>query len=257
MSLVTDEIRATCSEVADNQKKIYDLGYKQGRASVKHITFSISLEWDTVFFCAVSGMTWRTFLESPLSENDYYSFYIEDDLIYFDWKVINARLDDEIIDNGYYFCYYTIGSGTEMFYIDSYSSFAESYNSDLNRGRFYIDNNDYVRTTSGKMLLYSEGVNTPYPVESHLSYYSECSWWWTPDTDVIVFTVSSSYTCTAKRGYTWREFCNNADYSNCWYVVNGDIITHEWEGVTMQLDGVNVKPDDVIIEGTNYELAYQ
>ena len=256
MNTLTDQIKAKCTTIAQNTKKIFDKGYAAGRASVKHITFSISSEWDSVLFCAVSGMTWRTFLESPLSENDNYSFYIEGDLIYFDWKIINARLDDEIIDNGYYVCYYTIGSGTEKFFIDSYSSFAESYNSDFNRGRFYIDNNDYVRTTSGKMLLYSEGTYTPYPVQSHLSYYSECSWWWTPDSDVIVFTISEK-SCATKRGYTWREYCNNLDYSNRWYVVDGDIITQEWEGGTMQLNGVNVKPDDVIIEGANYEFAYQ
>lgn len=254
MSTLTDQIKAKCTTIAQNTKKIYDKGFSDGKASVKHITFSISLEWDSVLFCAVSGMTWRTFLESPLSENDNYSFYIEGDLIYFDWKVINARLDDEIIDNGYYSCYYTIGSGTEKFFIGSYSSFAESYNSDLNRGRFYIDNNDYVRTTSGKMLLYSEGTYTPYPVQSHLSYYSECSWWWTPDSDVIVFTISRN-SCATKRGYTWREYCNNLDYSNRWYVVDGDIITQEWEGGTMQLNGVNVKPSDVIIEGANYEYV--
>ena len=55
MSTLRDQIKAKCTTIAQNTKKIYDKGFADGKASVKHITFSISLPLELMIIFGIQA----------------------------------------------------------------------------------------------------------------------------------------------------------------------------------------------------------
>lgn len=263
MSTLTDQIKAKCTTIAQNTKKIFDKGYAEGRASVKHITFSIYLPSrydpnnEISYFCAFADMTWREYVASDMSNG---MFVIKDEKALYKpskWSeyYLGCDADDEIIDKMEYNALYNIISHTkEPFYV--FSSYSMGENLSLyNQDRYYIDDRGFIRATDGRLLLAAEGFGgywivkaTEHPDMEMYSYNL------TPDTDLIIFHLGYHDTAV-KRGFTWAEFCGS-DYANYHYYVSGDTITTEG-GEIVQLNGVNVKPSDVIIENADYSYYYE
>lgn len=253
MSTLTDQIKAKCTTIAQNLKKVYDKGFADGKASVKHITFTILSEGEAEYptFCAFAGMTWREYVTTDMCTR---AFNIINDKIcyYGDWLGCNA--DDEIVDEGFYTPFKNILYGTDEFYIsrsDNFEDMVEKYNKD----KYYVDDLGYIRAKDGRMLTWAEGVGACQGVLTDNYYDEMLSYWLSPDTDVIIFTLDYYSDAVAKRGCTWAEYCENIAYSNGTFYVNGDSVTNQW-GEIIQLDGVNVLPSDVIVEGATYSFYY-
>ena len=248
MNALTDEIRAACTEIAANQKGIYQLGYEDGKKSVKHITFTVLSEGEAEYptFCAYAGMTWREYVTTDMCTE---AFSIINDKIYYydDW--LGCSADEMIVDEGLYTPIRDILYGADEFYVSvggTFGDMVEEYNKD----KYYVDDFDYIRDKDGRMLIWSEGVGTCHGALSHYYYDEMLSYYLSPDTDVITFTLEYYSNTVAKRGSTWAEWCDSL-YSNGSYYVNGDSVMG-WQGELIQLDGVNVKPTDVITEGAAY-----
>ena len=255
MSL-TDQIKAKCATVAQNLKRIYDKGFADGRASVKHISFTVYVDWENLSFCAFEGMTWREYVASNMGNGN---FVIKNDKAYYkSWqdKWLGCAADDKIVDLGYYIPIENILEfyGHE-FYAENGSQVKAAVESEYNRSNYYIDSNGYARTTDGRWLMHAE------------SYYGWCatkgtdnidngyySYNLSADTDLIIYVMYGSY-YLAKKGSTWAEYCDSI-YSYNSFHVNGDKITTSAEEV-MTLNGVSVKPTDAIIEGANYEIVWR
>lgn len=255
MSVSMDEIRAACTEIADNQKKIYALGYADGKASVKHITFIVQYEsWGE--YCAFEGMTWRDFVNSDMSSE---LFAIKNEKVFYvpypgDEYWLGCEADDEIVDKGMYLPLANILWGDDEFFAH------DGFNLGLcveiyNEGKYYVDDNGNIRATDGRMLIAGEGWGEMFTVKAgdYVDMSGAISYRLSSDSDVIVFNIDGKE-CVAKRGYTWEEYANS-DYSQYSYTVEGDVVLGSFGGC-IQLSGVNVNPTDVIIEGANYEIVW-
>ena len=250
MSTLTDQIKSKCATIAQNLKKIYDKGFADGKASVKHITFTIENEWEMLNFCAFDNMTWREFVASDM--NDGY-FSIANDKIYHWGEWLGFYADDKIVDKGIYYPLTDILYGDNEFLVANGLNFGKCVE-DYNKDNYIVDDGKYIKTLDGRMLVCGEFINDVWPVEatsypdtSFLSYYL------TPDSDLILFFNDSNVRVT-KRGNTWRDHANSI-YSQYSYTIDGDRVIDAW-GCIIQLDGKNVNPSDVIVEGENYTFGY-
>lgn len=258
MSALTDEIRAACTEIADNQKEIYQLGYEKGRASVKHIKFTVVSSAEILDFCAFLGMTWRELVASDMA-NDY--FVIKNEKVFYtpytrDSYWLGCGADDEIVADGVYYALKNLFYGKDEFYVDDDCRYFSDAIEKYNKEKYYVDKNGYVRAKDDRMVIACEGIGACWGVKAteDIDNLGGVSYGLSPDADVIMFNLDYS-NAVAKRGGTWAEYCDSI-YSNGTWFVDGDSVMG-WSSELIQLNGVNVKPTDVIIEGANYEFAYQ
>lgn len=273
MSQVTEQITATCESIAENQKKVYDLGFKEGKASVKHIWFSLYHEWEYFEFCAFEGMTWRELVEQKFS----YSFIIDGNKVKFDdgWQkytVAGVSADDIIVANGFY---KTMPPPEEwwLHYNDEIISLFRNpeegvevfVNSEYNTIGATIDDNGYLRMPTGEFVYRSimgdekRYVEGEYPAISELSggefyYHNDFIIERWADGYLNINIVQYGYPIAFRfvSGMTWREFAVS-NFSDG-IAIYGDTVGHSWGAYdALYLDGVKVKPDDVLVDGVTYE----
>ena len=100
MSEFTEQITEACGKIAENQRKLYDKGYADGRASVKHICFYVYHYNELIAeLCAFEGMTWRDWIASDMNPGN---FVIRDELIRNGDYYVDAKPDDVIVEKGIY-----------------------------------------------------------------------------------------------------------------------------------------------------------
>lgn len=161
MSTLTDQIKAKCTTIAQNTKKIYDKGFAEGRASVKHITFSVEGQG----YCALSGMTLREWASSDMS---YGEFRLEGDALYHYNNLVACNVDDEIIDQNYYWEVYTFylfynSQNYSLYHYDSMSWYGW-VDSEYNTIGLYFDDDGYLRTPTGE-YIYIDDAYTDWIVD--------------------------------------------------------------------------------------------
>lgn len=273
MSALTEQITATCESIAENQKKVYDLGFKEGKASVKHIRFSLYHEWEHIDFCAFEGMTWRELVEQKFS----YSFIIDGNKVKYGdgWLtpiVAGVSADDIIVANGYYETmpppetWYLIYNGENLSLFRNPEYGAENFvKSEYNTIGATIDDSGYLRMPTGEFVYrstmgdekrYVEGGYPAISVNSAGEFYY-CTDFiaeqWADgrfEIDIVQYGYSVAFKFVS--GMTWQEFAVS-NFSNSIYI-NGDTVGHSYGAYdALYLDGVKVKPTDVIVSGVEYE----
>lgn len=249
MSTLTDQIKAKCATIAQTTKKIYDKGFADGKASVKHVTFYMESQWETYSRCAMSDMTWREYVDSDMNNGE---FSIKDRKVYYsDDQWVSTYEDDVIIDNAYYFLLNDILYTNDELYCSMNLSLEENirqYNSD----KYFIDDNNYIVSTDGRVLMWAElSYGWRVANSSHYVDTSFISYTLSDDKieDLIFYHLYDSV-YVAKRGMTWGEYCSSS-YSNSWYHLDGDRITSDW-GEYLYYNDELVKPTDIIIDGGRY-----
>lgn len=245
MSVLTDQIKAKCATIAENQKKVYDLGFEKGKASVKHITFCVNGE----SFCAVSGMTWREYVASGMGWN----FTIKNDQIYFWGNPLGYSADDEIVDEGYYetLAMFSFSYNSQSYDLYCYEEQPWEYwvDSEFNTIGLYFDNNNYLRTPTGEYVFANTGDD---------SYTLQVDKWsgieWSEYKAKAVSMCNIVYeTIAFDAGMTWEDYVNSS--YNAGVYIDGDFV-HHYAGDTDKAyyyNGVQVKPTDLMIDGATYE----
>lgn len=273
MSALTEQITATCESIAENQKKVYDLGFKEGKASVKHIWFSVYHAWEYHDFCAFEGMTWREWVEQKFS----YGFIIDGNKVKYNdgwqtYSVAGVSADDIIVANGYYETmpppeeWWLIYNGETLSLFRNPEYGAENFvKSEYNTIGATIDDNGYLRMPTGEFVYrstmgdekrYVEGGYSAISVHSADEFYYCTDFiaeqW--ADGHFDIYIVQHGYSLAFKfvSGMTWQEFAvsNFSDAINI-YV---DAVGHTYGAYdALYLNGVKVKPTDVIVSGVEYE----
>jgi hypothetical protein len=251
----------------------YEQGFADGKASVKHIIFSVYVDWEYIDYCAFEGMTWREWVEQKFSS----VFIIDGSKVKYDngWQeyiVAGVSADDIIVANGYY---ETMPPPEEwwLHYNDEIISLfrnpecgAEDFvNSEYNTLGFSIDDSGYLRTPTGEFVYRSimgdekRYVEAEYPAISVHSagefYYCNDfipeQW---ADGEILIYIVEQDRDVCFKfvSGMTWQEFAVS-NFSDSIYIT-GDAVGHSCQYFdALYLNGVKVKPTDVIVSGIEYE----
>lgn len=243
----------------------YEQGFADGRASVKHISFAVYVEWDYIDCCAFEGMTWREMVERKINP----SFSISGNKVKYngDYTIIDVTPDDIIVDNAlyevlpppeYWRLYFEYD--WEPLYRTPEAGIEPFVNSEYNTLGLYIDDDGYLRTPKDEYvycgLLGDEdwfidpdcgatNVNNDYGFYSCNDFIAEAR-----KADCYA-DIDGYHSIQFASGMTWRELVDSkfADaisiYENEIYHDYGN-----WRGLI--LNGEDVKPDDVIVDGATY-----
>lgn len=261
MSELTEQIKAKCATIAENQKKVYDLGFKEGKASVKHIYFSIL--YKDGYFCAFLGMTWREYVTSSLNRGE---FSIKGNVVFYNDELLDTEIDDEIVEDGIYIPLYSFtvydGRNTYTLYKGEEWGILDFINSNQNTIGLYIDEVGEVRTPEGKYLYLATYGDAGYPIVDNSygwfnsSYHDEFVYGGEFITErkancYFVISLDWERDCYCHLGMTWEEYADSA-FSDAIKAEGGEVY-HEYgyfSGLT--LNGVKVLPTDVIVNGATY-----
>lgn len=266
MSELTEQIKEKCSTIAENQKKVYDLGFKEGKASVKLIKFMVSnADRD---YCAITGMTWREYVDSDVNNGD---FKVENGVVYFvDEYTLDVGLDDEIIENGYYELNaapdpFTLRYGEKTYTLYRQMNEVGVYdvptfvNSSHNTLGLYLDDEGCLRTPTGEWVYYVEyGDSMDYISEwtkINTDSYSFSSYdYFIAERDCdCEFSVLGYTTLYCPLGMTWQDFVNSK-FNDSVSIIDDEIVQdYEFWSGALTLNGVKVLPSDVIVNGATYE----
>ena len=168
MSTLTDQIKAKCATIAENQRLIYEKGkseggggsYEQGFADGKASVEAISFYVDYRRFVALKGMTWREYAGSIYDATEEFTIdlFNGNDVINFcGTAYVDASPDDEIVPNGDYRLLedlYVIDGDNTLRAMRNYYESAESFiNSERNTIGLWIDSSGYIRTATNRYLV--------------------------------------------------------------------------------------------------------
>jgi hypothetical protein len=240
MSELTEQIKAKCATIAENQKKVYDLGFEKGKASVELIAFYVT----EFTFVALKGMTWGELVASDVYQG---RFNINNGKIYFESGFLGYSVDHEIVEKGYY---EPLASAT-LLYNSQYLSLSFRYGSvwgewvgsDFNTLGLYFDDNDLLRTPTGEIVFDEEGKS----VSSSLYMYENYDY----EAKNIGSAITPFEAITFDNGMTWGEYVDSS-YNTGTYV-DGDFVRHYAGDGAFYYNGVPVKPTDLIIDGAEYQ----
>ena len=250
MSELTEQIRVTCESIAENQKKVYDLGFKEGKASVKIITFYIVTDWEEEFN-ALSNMTWRQFAGSVFDK--WGSISIRDNKVWYNSSRIDADPDDVIVELGYYrtitVIYLAYNSNTYELSCYYYQNWSEWVESEFNTIGLYFGDDDLLKTPTGETVVADSGGD----------YLQEIHRW-----DIIEWGAYKALkigecdihfeTALFEVGMTWYDYIDSS-YNTGVYLDEMDVIHHFGgnDNETYYHNGVQVNPSDLMIDGATYE----
>lgn len=273
MSTLTDQIKAKCATIAENQKKVYDKGFEDGKASVKHIQFFIYHEWDYIDCCAFAGMTWREWVNKRFDP----SFSIEGGKVKYNdgyqlYTVADVSPDDVIVVHGYYetlpppeeWSLYYNGK-TVTLYREPETGVRNFVDGEHNTLGFTIDDDGYLRTPTGEFVYrwqqgdekyYIEPYATPMNTDSYDEFYYYTEFVAEPWTDGRVSIHIADYDWDLEfrfiQGMTWQELAAS-NFSDSLYA-SESTVTHGYGYFdALYLDGVKVKGTDIVRDDVSYE----
>lgn len=180
MDSLKEQIAEACERIAENQRRVYDKGVKDGKASVRLSVFYCSDFWDGGEpYVFRHGMTWREFVDSKCNFNG--SFNIENEHPHFNGGLIlDVKTDDVIVDDGMYFAASgraaLLYNGTEIQIQFVYDTlWGDWLESELNDIGLYADDEGYVRMPTGEYILCDDDWNGTYEtkitVDMSTNYY--------------------------------------------------------------------------------------
>lgn len=241
----------------------YEQGFEDGKASVKHIKFWVEDEE----FCALSGMTWRDFVDSDLFPD---IFSIIDGKVYvWDSKYIDVGLDEVIVNRGYYYTLYpprpfTLSYGGKAYTLyrdmndgDFYDVW-EFVNSSHNTLGLYVDDDGCLRTPTGEFVYYEtigdsrNYISNDTKINTESYSFSEYDYFIAERDCDCKFFVLGYATLYYPSGMTWQEYVDSR-FNDTISIYNDEIV-HDYElwNDALMLNGVKVLPTDVIVNGATY-----
>lgn len=241
MSTLTEQIKAKCLTIAENQKKVYELGYEKGKASVKLIAFYVT----EYTFVALKGMTWSELVASDVYEG---RFNISNGEICFESGSLGYSVDDEIVEKG---CYEPVAIATLLYNSQHLglkfrygTAWGEWVGSDFNTLGLYFDN-DVLRTPTGEIVFNEEGN----AVSSSSFMYENYGY----EAKNLGSAITPFEAITFDNGMTWEDYVNSSYNVGCY--IDGDFVRH-WGGDSdkaFYYNGIQVKPTDELIDGATYD----
>lgn len=272
MNSLKEQIAEACEKIAENQRKVYDKGVKDGKASVKHIQFSVYHEWDYIDYCAFEGMTWREWVNAKFAPG----FTIDGDKVKYNdgyqlYTVADVDADDLIVSGGMYETlpppeewYLWYNNKNVTLYREPETGVRNFVDGEHNTLGFTIDGDGYLRTPTGefvyrwqqgddKYYIYADEI--PINVDSYdnFYYYTEfvAERWADNIVSIELFSYGWNLEFKFVQGMTWQELAAS-NFSDSLYA-SEDAVTHGYGYFdALYLDGVKVKGTDVVRSDVSY-----
>ena len=273
MNALKEQIAEACERIAENQRKVYDKGFEDGKASVNHIQFYIYHEWEYINCCAFAGMTWREWVNKRFDP----SFSIEGGEVKYNdgyqlYTVADVSPDDVIVAYGYY---ETLPPPEEWnlwynnknvtLYREPETGVRNFVDGEHNTLGFTIDGDGYLRTPTGEFVYrwqqgdekyFIDPYAAPMNVDSYdnFYYYTEfVAERWAGDL-VTINLVSYGWNWEFKfvQGMTWQELAVS-NFSDSLYASESTVAHGYGYFDELYLDGVKVKGTDVVRSDVIYE----
>lgn len=269
MNALKEQIAKACERIAENQRKVYDKGVEDGKASVKHIKFTIETGWEYFQGCAFKGMTWREYVDSNF--NSAGELYIENNSVFIWSDKIDAKPDDVIVPDGYYVTL-PPPEDWKLIYNRRYqlqrtpgASALDFVNSEYNTLELFIDSEGYLRTPTGEYVYPATNGDEDYYVNPEYdATWQEGESFEYNDNFIAEEKFADSYVTIEgvdyriSHGMTWQEFIDSNFSDAMKYDLDSGEIYHaygSWSGV--YLDGEKVKITDELVSDAYYDVGWE